>query len=130
MTTKPIEEVELNFVESFEDVQAFFTWLSEDRNRSFLGWDTETTGLNAYEPGARLRLFQFGDVNTGWVFRADRWLGVLEQVMREYKGRMTGQNVYFDVRWTEAHSDGIKIPTSQYDTKIMGHILDPTKSTS
>lgn len=126
---KPIEEVELKLVENFDDVQEFFTWLSLDR--SFLGWDTETTGLNAYEPGAKLRLFQFGDLDTGWVFRADRWLGVMEQVMNTYQGRMVGQNVPFDIRWTEAHSDGIKVPWGkQYDTKVMGHILDPTRSTS
>lgn len=126
---RPIEEVELKQVESFEDVQEFFSWLS--RSRSFLGWDTETTGLNPFGVGEKLRLFQFGDLDTGWVFRADRWLGVLEQVMNTYEGRMVGQNVPFDIRWTEHHSDGIKVPWGQqFDTKIMGHILDPTRSTS
>lgn len=125
----PIEDVELNLIESFEDVQRFFSWLG--KRRSFLGWDTETTGLNPFEQGAKLRLFQFGDLNSGWVFRADRWLGVLEQVMREYTGKMVGQNVPFDIRWTEHHSDGITVPWGkQYDTRIMAHILDPTKSTA
>lgn len=125
---KPIEEVELKLIESFEDVQEFFRWLSLDRN--WLGFDTETTGLNPYEPGARLRLIQFGDVDTGWVFRSDRWLGIAEDVFRKYEGRICGQNAWFDVRWTEAHSDGLKVPTNMYDTKVMGHILDPTRSTS
>lgn len=125
---KPIEEVELNLVESFEDVQRFFRWLSEDRNRKFLGWDTETGGLEFWKQP--LRLFQFGDVNTGWTFRADRWLGVAEQVFKEYEGLMTGQNVGFDVRFM-GYQGGINVSWDrQYDTKIMAHILDPTKSTS
>lgn len=125
---KSIEEVDLKLVENFEDVQEFFRWLGERRN--FLGWDTETTSLNPYASDARLRLFQFGDCDTGFVFRADRWMGVMDQVFKTYKGKMTGQNVFFDVRWTEAHSDGIKVPGNMYDTRIMGHILDPTRSTS
>lgn len=133
MEVRPIEEVELNFVEDFSDVQQFFHWLSDDRGRNWLGFDTETTGLNPFAPGAALRLIQFGDVNTGWCFRADRWLGVAEQVFKNYQGRITGQNLWFDVRWTQAHSGNsrIEVPGSKmFDTKNMGHILDPTKSTS
>lgn len=126
---KPIEEVELKMVESFEDVQEFFRWLGEQRD--WLAWDTETTGLDPFARDAKLRLIQFGDVNTGWVFRADRYgIGVAEDVFRRYAGNMTGQNVFFDVRWFEHHS-GVKVPRGkQFDTKMMGHILDPTKSTS
>ncbi len=127
---KPIEEVNLNMVDSFDDVQKFFNWLGERRN--FLAWDSETSGLNPFAKDAQLRLIQFGDVDTGWVFRADRWgLGVAEEVFRKYEGRFAGQNVPFDIRWLEAHSDGIQVPWgNQFDTKVMGHILDPTKSTS
>lgn len=128
METKPIEEVDLRFVESFDDVQEFFTWLSEDRNREWLAWDTETGGLEFW--AQPLRLFQFGDVNTGWAFRADRWLGVAQDVFRRYEGRMTGQNIGFDIRFME-YQGNINVPWgNQYDTRVMAHILDPTKSTS
>lgn len=125
----PIEEVQLNLVENFDDVQRFFRWLSEDRNRRFLGWDSETGGLEFYKQP--LRLFQFGDVNTGWAFRADRWLGVAEEVFETYEGDMTGQNVPFDIRFMnyQAKINNIRWD-KQFDTKLMAHILDPTKSTS
>ena len=125
---RPIEEVELNVVECYADVEAFFRWLGE--RRDWLAWDTETGGLEFYrEP---LRLFQFGDTETGWCFRWDRWAGVCEEVFRNYEGNFTGQNVGFDVRFVEHHSNyEIRIPWARnYDTKIMAHILDPTKSTS
>lgn len=128
METKPIEEVELNLVECYADVEDFFVWLSSDRNREWLAWDTETGGLEHWKQP--LRLVQFGDVNTGWVFRADRWLGVAEEVFKTYQGKMTGQNVPFDIRFMSVQG-GIEVPyKNQYDTKLMAHILDPTKSTS
>lgn len=128
MEKLPIEEVELNYIESYGDIERFFTWLSEDRNREWLAWDTETGGLEFW--AQPLRLFQFGDVNTGWAFRADRWLGVAEEVFRKYEGKMTGQNVGFDIRFMEFQG-GITVPWGQqYDTRIMAHILDPTRSTS
>lgn len=128
MEVKPIEEVELTLIETYSDVEAFFRWLSEDRNREWLAWDTETGGLEHYKQP--LRLFQFGDVNTGWAFRADRWLGVAEEIFKTYEGKMTGQNVPFDIRFMGTQG-GIKVPyKNQFDTKIMAHLLDPTKSTS
>lgn len=121
-----LESVNLHYVRNNEDVQAFFSWLGERRN--WLAYDTETGGLEFW--AQPLRLCQFGDTNTGWAFRADRWLGVIEEVFNTYKGPIVGQNIPFDVRFTE-YQGGIKIPWNNlHDTKPMFHAIDPTKSTS
>lgn len=123
---KPIEESEITYVQSFKDVEKYFHWLSETRD--WLAFDTETGGLSFWkEP---LRLFQIGDVNSAFVFRADRWLGVLEETLKKYDRPIAGQNIGFDVRFTE-YQGGIKVPWGNlFDTKVMGHAIDPTKSTS
>lgn len=121
-----IEEARIVNVESFEDVEEFFRWLSEKRD--WLAYDTETGGLEFWKQP--LRLFQFGDTENAFVFRADRWLGVAEQIFKNYEDRIVGQNIPFDVRFTEFQG-GVKIPWGNlYDTKTMAHAIDPTKSTS
>jgi DNA polymerase-1 len=123
---KAIEESRIEYVQNFEQVQEFFRWLGE--RRDWLAFDTETGGLEWWKQP--LRLVQIGDTETGWVFRADRWLGVIEEVFKKYEGRMVGQNTYFDVRFLEQQG-GITVPKSDlWDTKIFAHAIDPTKSTS
>lgn len=121
-----IEESRIVFVKNNEDVQEYWRWLSEKRD--WLAWDTETGGLEFWKQP--LRLVQFGDTDTAFVFRADRWLGVAEETFQKYEGRMVGQNVGFDVRFMDFQG-GIKVPwKNQFDTKVMAHAVDPTKSTS
>ena len=121
-----LESVNLNYVQNNEDVQAFFRWLSEKRD--WLAFDTETGGLEHWKQP--LRLVQFGDIDTGWAFRADRWLGVVQEVFDIYEGPIVGQNTYFDVRFLEEQGK-LKLPRANlHDTKLMAHANDPTKSTS
>lgn len=122
----PIEESRIVNVQSFEDVQNYFSWLSE--RREWLAFDTETGGLEFWKQP--LRLVQIGDTETAFVFRADRWLGVIEETFKKYEGKVTGQNVGFDVRFLD-YQGGIKVPWGNlHDTKVMAHAIDPTKSTS
>ena len=118
-----LENVNLTYVETVEEVNQFMSWLGE--RRDWLAYDTETGGLSFWkEP---LRLFQFGDTQSGWAFRGDRWMGVLEEVMKKYTGRLVGHNMYFDVRFTEFN--GIEMPKKNiHDTMNMSHIIDPVKS--
>jgi len=121
-----IEDSKINYVRTFEDVQNYFSWLSE--RRDWLAFDTETGGLEFWKQP--LRLVQIGDTETAWVFRADRWLGVIEETFQEYEGAIVGQNVGFDVRFL-AYQGGIEVPWgSLFDTRVMAHAIDPTKSTS
>lgn len=118
-----LESVNLTYVETVEEVNRFMSWLGE--RRDWLAYDTETGGLSFWKDS--LRLFQFGDTESGWAFRADRWLGVLEEVMKKYTGRLVGHNMYFDVRYTEFN--GIEVPKKNiHDSMNMAHIIDPVKS--
>lgn len=120
-----LESVNLHYVETVEEVNQFMTWLGQ--RRDWLAWDTETGGLSHWKD--KLRLFQFGDQDTGWAFRSDRWLGVAAEVFEKYEDPMVGHNVYFDIRFMEYN--GVHVPTkNQHDTKNMSHIIDPVKSSS
>lgn len=121
-----IEDAKITFVKTIDDVNEFFRWLGE--RRDWLAWDTETGGLEFWKQP--LRLVQIGDTDTAYVFRADRWLGAVEQALTQYEGRLVGQNVGFDHRFMD-YQGGIKLPWhNQNDTKVMAHAIDPTKSTS
>lgn len=120
-----LENVNLHYVETVEEVNQFMTWLGQ--RRDWLAWDTETGGLSHWKDP--LRLFQFGDQDTGWAFRSDRWLGVAAEVFEKYTDPMVGHNVYFDIRFM--NHNGVSVPTkNQHDTKNMSHIIDPVKSSS
>lgn len=121
-----IESTQLRFVQTIDDVNEFFAWIGERRN--WLAVDCETAGLEFYNKD--LRLVQIGDTDTGWAFRADRWLGVVEQALTQYEGRIVGQNIGFDHRFLD-YQAGIKLPWNNlFDTKVMAHAIDPTKSVS
>lgn len=121
-----LEDVNLHYVECNQDVQDFFHWLSQSRD--WLAYDSETGGLEFWKQP--LRLCQFGDTETGWAFRADRWLGVIQEVFDKYEGKIVGQNIGFDVRFGEFQG-GLNIPWHKlHDTRPMFHALDPTKNTS
>lgn len=118
-----LEDAEIHFVKTSEDVERYFRWLSEDRK--FLGWDTETEGLNYNKD--KMRLFQFGDTKQAFVFRADRWLGVLEDTFHKYRGRLVGHNISFDSHF--ADSVGITMPwANAHDTMLMSKVLSPNTS--
>jgi DNA polymerase I-like protein with 3'-5' exonuclease and polymerase domains len=121
-----MEDTVIHFVEEFSEVEGFFQWLSQKRD--WLAIDTETGGLEFWKQP--LRLVQIGDTQEAWVFRADRWLGVIEEAIKKYDGRWVGQNLPFDIRFLEAQG-GIKFPWSKaHDTKTMAHLLNPNRSTS
>ncbi|WP_445277862.1 hypothetical protein, partial [Streptomyces sp. DSM 41033] len=53
--------------ETAEDLQEFWEWLYRARERGPVALDTETTGLDIFSPGYRLRTVQFGDAFDAWV---------------------------------------------------------------
>lgn len=120
-----LENAEIHNVGSFEDVTNFFRWLSE--SRTWLAFDTETEGLDFNKD--KMRLFQLGDTQQSWVFRSDRWLGVLVEVLRKYRSRIVGHNLPFDVHFFEKAAPGEKFPWGNaFDTMIMAKTLSPNTS--
>ncbi len=118
-----LAKVDLRLVQSYEDVQDFFAWLSEDR--SFLGVDIETTGLNVGRD--YIRLVQFGDLRKGWAFSFRDWYGIIRQALLQYRRKMVFHNCLFDLKFLKAA--GIDVPQLYvHDTMIQAHLINPMRA--
>lgn len=122
----PIGDVQLRLVESVDDAQEMMRWLSEDRNRKWLGFDLETSGLKDFRD--RIRLAQIGDQDTGWAVPWERWSGVMIEAMNRYRGRIIGHNVQFDSRFW-IRDTGTRWPWERTDdTMYMAHVENPART--
>lgn len=131
---------ELHFVDSAEEVLAFYQW-ANSKNHPVLGIDTETTGLRIYqtddhtsdggEPPFRCRMIQVGDESHGWAFPTDpecSFAGVVLDFMRKYKGIWVAHNISYDARVLRTQY-GFEFPWERtHDTMIMSQMLRPDKS--
>lgn len=118
-TTKTISP-NVTLIESYEDVEDFFRWLSKDR--SVLGFDTETEGLSFITD--KIRLIQFGDREEAWAMSWDLWKGVALEVFKKYDGPLVGHNVKFDVNMIE-HQAGVRLPRKNiHDTLVMSRLCN------
>jgi DNA polymerase-1 len=119
--------IETKLVTSVDEAHEFMRWLGERRTTP-IAFDTETTGLSPYEPGAALRLCQFGDGMTGWAIPFQRWGGVVMEALNKLDGDLIFHNIAFEARWMKAHA-GYHIPWHRaHDTMIGAHLVDPTAS--
>lgn len=124
MTTSPLADVELHFVESVADAVAFKSWLGQ-RRQGPLGLDTETGGLSPYRDA--LRTLQFGDEKHGWLIPWQQWGGVALEAFREYDGNYTLHNAPFDWQFIAQHT-GYEIQWERMDdTLTMARLDDPTR---
>lgn len=116
-------DTSLYLVNDIDTAFAMKRWLGE--RRDVLAIDTETTGFDAYAPGANLRLVQFGDTLTGWAVPWDLWGGVALEVLNNYEGQLGFHNVAFDAPWLDIHA-GWKVPWHRTDdTMVMAEIERP-----
>jgi DNA polymerase-1 len=117
------EDTSLRLVESIDDLFDLKRWLGE--RRDVMGLDTETSGLDPWEPGARLRLIQIGDHREGWAIPWDGWGGAALECMNAWKGRFTLHNASFDAKWLKVHANWQMPWDRTDDTMIMAQIEDP-----
>lgn len=119
-----LDNVELEYIDSFDKAMACKRWLGEQR--AALGVDVETSGLNPYAPGAAIRLIQFGDARTGWAMPWDLWKGLALEILSSWEGDFVGHNIgAFDSKWIEHHST-YRFPRHRlHDTMLQAHIVDP-----
>lgn len=121
-----LKDVSLGYAESFSDLEEFMRWLSQ--SREVLAVDTETSGLDAYERGARIRLVQFGDEMTGWAINFERWPGIAEEVLTRYTGRLAFHNFPFDAKFLALHSSVGRTWWDRVDdTMIAARVEDSTR---
>ena len=107
-----------------EDAAEFLRWLSEQDRVAF---DLETTGLDIYEPGFRIRLIQFGSRDTAWVIEFEKWQGLVEMAFDRFEGTWIAHNSRFDVGCLRTY--GIFVPLEKVDdTMIMMRLADPNGS--
>jgi DNA polymerase-1 len=123
------DPVQVKVPETYEDLQEFADWFDRANARGPIALDTETTGLDIYSPGYRLRTVQFGDAKTGWVLHYERG-GYFEQ----YSGHAlnTGRkfqihNAPFDWAVIDRHA-GVSIESlapRTIDTRLKAGLVDP-----
>lgn len=116
----------LHLVNNIDEAMKMKRWLSEDRNRSCIAIDTETSGLNPYKKDARLRLVQMGDLETGWSVPWEQWGGVFMECLNDWQGEIALHNVAFDAKFLTRFANW-NIPWHRiHDTMIMGRISYPS----
>lgn len=68
-------DLKINVLTGPEKVADFWAWLTS--HTDWIAADTETTGLDVYAPGFKIRLFQFGDDTSGWAIPFQDWRGLI-----------------------------------------------------
>jgi DNA polymerase-1 len=115
--------------ETAGDLDDFKRWLEGANGRGPIALDTETTGLDIYSDGYRLRTVQFGDALTGWVIHWERGGAFVEVVLwalRRIK-RLLIHNAPFDWLVLDEHA-GVPLEwlaPRTTDTKILATLVDP-----
>lgn len=121
-----LDGVQLHLVDSVDEAANMMRWLGTLRSHR-IGYDTETTGLSPETD--RVRLVQISDDHTAWAIPFERWGGVVEELVHKWDGEYDMHNAPYDRRMTAV--EGIEIPIHKiHDTRLMGHVLEPTESTA
>lgn len=128
------ETCTVNVLEDRDDVDEFRAWF-RGTGSEWIGVDSETTGLDTYAAGNRLRTVQFGDSRAGWVVPVERHAG-MEMLARETLERVERcvlHNAAFDLQVFEQHLgvDPARLwawsgnESRLLDTRILAHLVDP-----
>jgi DNA polymerase-1 len=120
--------VRIHVVETPEDLPGFYQFVNE--NEDFLGFDTETTGLDWWNAGDgfHCRLAQFGNHDTAWILPVELgqpFVGAMKTALDRAK-RLSAQNRGFDIHTVESDFGVDPFPLVQktWDTKILAHLVD------
>jgi len=115
---------------SRDDLVAFFEWFKHAAQRGPIALDTETTGLDIFSPGYRLRTVQFGQADQAWVIQFERG-GSFERYVNTAlwwgSTRFLIHNAPFDWLVLDRHADAPleHMATRTTDTKILATLIDP-----
>lgn len=121
-------KTQVRLVNTIDDAMAMKRWLSEDRNRSCIAVDTETTSLKPFSNEAKLRLVQMGDTQNGWAVPWDQWGGVFMECLNAWEGPIALHNLPYDAKYLTRFA-GWQIPWHRvHDTAIMSRIMHPGES--
>lgn len=121
--------VSIHVPQTMDDLDAFNRWIMDANARGPVAVDTETTGLDIFSPGYRLRTAQFGDPDTAWVIHWERggWFeGVARWALR-HLARMLIHNAPFDWLVGDKHA-GVSLESlfpRTTDTRLLAALVDP-----
>ncbi|MEV3856089.1 DNA polymerase [Streptomyces sp. NPDC050095] len=120
-------ETTIHALETPEDLERALQWLREHNPRS-LAVDTETSGLDTYRPGHRLRTLQFGTADTAWVVPVERGANFHAFASRVVRGaaELVLHNAAFDLLVLDRHKVAAleELAGKVRDTKILAHLCD------
>lgn len=111
------------FVNTIDQAAAFKRWLGE--RRDIMAVDTECGGLRVEHD--RLRMVQFGDLQTGWAIPWERWGGVAEEALRGYQGQLVMHNRPFDWGFLGHNLPMEPLWSRTDDTMVEAHLVDPDR---
>lgn len=120
----PLKETKVRFVRTIEDLTEAARWLEEPRR--VLAIDTETAGLEWWHQP--LRLVQFGDTDTSWVFVWRWWAGAVKELLAravELRLPLIFHNAKFDLHFLQ-QAGAFKTPPWPlvHDTMVMCSLVD------
>jgi DNA polymerase-1 len=72
-----VPNLKIRVLTSPEQMADFWGWLT-DPHRVMVAVDTETTGLDWWQPSFKVRMIQFGDVTGGWAIPFDGWTALVQ----------------------------------------------------
>jgi DNA polymerase-1 len=115
--------------ESYDDLMQFRAWFREANAAGPIALDTETTGLDIYSPGYRLRTVQFGDQRTAWVilYELGNWFVEAALWALRHGRRFQIHNAPFDWAVLDRHA-GVSIESlapRTIDTRLKAGLVDP-----
>lgn len=94
--------VPVHVPENEDDLKLFKNWLLTESQRGAIAVDTETTGLDIFRPGFRLRTVQFGTATEAWV------------IIYEWRGEFANA-----VRWALATCEAVSGFNNSYDSLVL-----------
>jgi len=123
----------IHFVADAQEALDFIRWIGA-HDDEILAYDTETTGLQWWKPGAAVRLAQFGDMNEAWAIDMRRWRGLVEDAvkihntaaMRDHRNGWVGHNFPFDLNWS--HMEGVEFKGDLVDTMLISQLVNQGQS--
>ncbi|MFK0289517.1 DNA polymerase [Streptomyces sp. NPDC090442] len=123
------DTVRVHVPDSPEELDAFTDWVRAASARGPLALDTETTGLDVFREGYRLRTIQLGDSHDAWVIgweRGGHFQRAALQALTMAR-RLLIHNAAFDWLVLGAHA-GIPLEDlapRTTDTRILASLIDP-----